>query len=984
MPQPFDPYRRWLGIVHKERPPTHYELLGVQLLENDVEVIRDATERQLGHLRRYLAGDASDLAQELIAEVTRAQQELLNPTAKQIYDSELRRRNSVEFGFLVREGFEKSVGLAPELLARLTGHGFDPLYRWLGIPTRDQPPTLYRLLGLATFESDVDVIREGAERQIAHIRKYSLGERRAIAETLLRALAGARGQLLDAARKQAYDERLSQLGSVVRRYASDAIEPLTSIPAETPHPVPLNSVSDPVATSDLFELEDFEAIPLAPAQSRPTQTRRRRTVSRSAWTPYVANGCVVAMLVLVLLGAVSFFIARIGSETIAVIPSQPPRDSPTESTMDDSHDLDPATPQPVPPRNANTIELEPPRKGNPLLDYHRLRSQLEEAGVDAVLEEYRNSTDADVQLVEKALDLSKYALRKDSSQLWSQLQARTVQSGGIPLSNFQRLRPTTPHWESLTASFAQAGGPLLRVIKGKNRHQTFRAPIAFSPDGTKLIGLEREKILKVWELSTGKEISSFSNHVIWPQSIAVTPDGKTVVSGSLAAGSGANTLKIWDLATGRELHDLAGHDTNVNVVALAPDGRSFVSGSTDRTVAGPPAETLKVWDIETGRELRTLPGLTRKVEVVLVTPDGKQVVAMTSDAMKVWDLATGAEQRSFPHRSTIPAFDVSRDSQLVAAVSTGNEIQVWNLKSGNEVQTLTGHGGLARAIAFTDDGSQIVTSSLDETVKVWDLQSGKAVHTFSGHVNMASAIAISRDARTIVSAAKGHRLLRSSVSDGIGPITFAHNSYGTTAVSFAPDNQTVVTATGNSLYIWNTLARDTSTRLPELAPSSPVAINPDGSIVAYSPAAPDGYGSNGTTIHIWDTQSSRVTTTLLGHEMYVEGLAFSHDGRTLRSTNRSDGEKFWDVAAGEQLPDATAVAFPGNDSSEHNYEVVPGDFGLLIVQGRETSEPHSYLTILGDHTFAAATLLDDQQTIIAVDRSGAVHQLRVRGLAGQR
>jgi len=53
MSEAFDPYHRWLGIQPKDQPPHHYRLLGIDLFEDDHEVIRDATERQMAHVRKY-------------------------------------------------------------------------------------------------------------------------------------------------------------------------------------------------------------------------------------------------------------------------------------------------------------------------------------------------------------------------------------------------------------------------------------------------------------------------------------------------------------------------------------------------------------------------------------------------------------------------------------------------------------------------------------------------------------------------------------------------------------------------------------------------------------------------------------------------------------------------------------------------------------------------------------------------------------------
>lgn len=62
-PDEFDPYHRWLGIPPKKRPPTHYDLLGLPLDEDDDEVIRAAAERQRSFLKRFQIQSAGRLRQ---------------------------------------------------------------------------------------------------------------------------------------------------------------------------------------------------------------------------------------------------------------------------------------------------------------------------------------------------------------------------------------------------------------------------------------------------------------------------------------------------------------------------------------------------------------------------------------------------------------------------------------------------------------------------------------------------------------------------------------------------------------------------------------------------------------------------------------------------------------------------------------------------------------------------------------------------------
>ena len=77
--------------------------------------------------------------------------------------------------------------------------------------------------------------------------------------------------------------------------------------------------------------------------------------------------------------------------------------------------------------------------------------------------------------------------------------------------------------------------------------------------------------------------------------VAVAPDGLTALS-----GSDDHTLKLWDLTTGKELRTFTGHKEEVSRVAIAPDGRTALSGSFD--------QTLKLWDLVSGDVLAAFTG----------------------------------------------------------------------------------------------------------------------------------------------------------------------------------------------------------------------------------------------------------------------------------------------------------------------------------------------------------------------------------------
>jgi hypothetical protein len=90
MPEVFDPYHRWLGIPPKDQPPNHYRLLGIERFESDQEVIRDAVEQRMAHVRTYQLGQYSELSQKILNELAAAKACLLDPQKKAAYDRQLR------------------------------------------------------------------------------------------------------------------------------------------------------------------------------------------------------------------------------------------------------------------------------------------------------------------------------------------------------------------------------------------------------------------------------------------------------------------------------------------------------------------------------------------------------------------------------------------------------------------------------------------------------------------------------------------------------------------------------------------------------------------------------------------------------------------------------------------------------------------------------------------------------------------------------
>ena len=90
---------------------------------------------------------------------------------------------------------------------------FNPYYKWLGIPPHEQPPNHYRLLGIAQFENDSEVIEAAADQRMAHLKTYQTSQHSALSQKLLNEVATAKVCLLNPTKKAAYDELLRQTPS---------------------------------------------------------------------------------------------------------------------------------------------------------------------------------------------------------------------------------------------------------------------------------------------------------------------------------------------------------------------------------------------------------------------------------------------------------------------------------------------------------------------------------------------------------------------------------------------------------------------------------------------------------------------------------------------------------------------------------------------------------------------------------------------------
>lgn len=271
--------------------------------------------------------------------------------------------------------------------------------------------------------------------------------------------------------------------------------------------------------------------------------------------------------------------------------------------------------------------------------------------------------------------------------------------------------------------------------------------VAFAPDGRSVVSSSKDKVLKLWDVTSGEKLRTFSGHTDWVTGVAFSPDGQKIMS-----CSDDKTVRLWEVATGKRIRSLSGRDEIVNSVAFAPDGKLAVFGGNDKA--------LTLWDVQTGKEVRTLKGHAGWVLAVAFSPDGKYVASGSEDStVKLWDVKTGKTVRTFTgHKETVFSVAFSPDGQTLVSGSHDNTVRLWNLQTGQAGYILSGHEDWVNGVAFSPDGQFVASGSKDKTVRVWSVATGQMVRTFVGHEGTVAGVAFSPDGAMVISGSRDKTL----------------------------------------------------------------------------------------------------------------------------------------------------------------------------------------------------------------------------------
>ena len=263
-------------------------------------------------------------------------------------------------------------------------------------------------------------------------------------------------------------------------------------------------------------------------------------------------------------------------------------------------------------------------------------------------------------------------------------------------------------------------------------------------NGLRLISASADKTIRLWDLTSGQELQTWSNQTGFVNTILLSPDETQLYS-----GNADGVLQAWTVASGTLLwKNTAAHQGPINTVTRTPDGQRLVSGGADGTIY--------IWDASTGKAVRSHKTDQGAVNSLVVTSDGRYIISGGSDnSIKFWDITTGQLERTLEgHESFINALAISPDGRFLFSASADTTIRQWQITTGQLLNTLSGHTTYVNDIMFSRDGLILTTASADKTVRIWNAETGVAEEKLTGfgmlidHVVVSSAGQIVTASRT--------------------------------------------------------------------------------------------------------------------------------------------------------------------------------------------------------------------------------------------
>ena len=438
-------------------------------------------------------------------------------------------------------------------------------------------------------------------------------------------------------------------------------------------------------------------------------------------------------------------------------------------------------------------------------------------------------------------------------------------------------------------------GQLLIVLRG---HTSPTTVVRFSPDGRLVATGDGTGAVRVWDTSTGQSRALLTAHKDAITSLAFSPP-----HGFLVTGASDGMAIVWlfgDVAQSVEatartspsfVAMLPSHFLSVNSVAVSTDGGQgyrFVTTSEDGTVAVSAAPNVRAGALQVFRD-RVLQ--IELAHLALFSPDGSLLGVETGDAWAgVWG-QNGKKRFEIPASSDSLSLAFTPDGSRVLTALEDGTAHLWDARSGKSVAVFRSAEKPLTTASLSRDGRLLVTVG-GKIARVWEVGRQPPLGTVFRLSSRPVYAALSPDGRSLLTLSAGdtrlwdvrtHRNVRLA---GVGPEPGGDFDYE--LADFALDGHFAI-AGRRPVPIYDRSGQLLIVLRGHTAPTTVVRFSPDGQLVAT--------GDRTGAVRVWDTSTGQSRAVLTAHFGPVTALAFSPDGRFL-ATAAADGTAIvWRVPA---------------------------------------------------------------------------------------